>query len=228
MKKQTIFALSAFAALYAQADDAFLKKHLTQLGATNIQISDSPLPNFKTAVTDQGVLQISENGKFIIQGEIYEVSEQGVVNITHKALLGELNKLEPEMIVYPAKNQKYMVTVFTDISCHYCQKLHTQLKEYNNLGITVRYLAFPRTGLKHELAKQMEAIWAEENRQFAIDQAFKGKLPQARKAVDVVRKHYELGVKFGVQGTPSMVTQDGTFLRGYLEPKDLLEVLGGN
>lgn len=228
MKKLSLLALGALVSFHVQADEAFLKKQLTQLGATNIQISDSPLPNFKTAVTDQGVLQISENGQFIVQGEIYEVTKDGVANVTHKALLAELNKLEPEMIIYPAKQQKYMVTVFSDITCHYCQKLHTQLKEYNDLGITVRYLAFPRAGLNDDVSKQMEAIWAVKDRQFAIDQAFKGNLPKERKAVDLIRKHYELGVKFGVRGTPSMVTQDGTFLRGYLPPKDLLEVLSGN
>lgn len=228
MKKFAFATLSTLISFQVYADDAMLKKQLAQLGATNIEISDSPLPQFKTAVTDQGVLQISENGRFVIQGELYEVTKQGVVNITHKALLSELKKLEPEMAVYPAKNHKYTVTVFSDITCHYCQKLHEQLKEYNDLGITVRYLAFPRAGLSSDVARQMEAIWTANDRQFAVEQAFNGQLPKERKTPQMIKKHYELGLKFGVQGTPSIVTDNGTFLRGYLPPKDLLEVLSGN
>lgn len=63
------------------------------------------------------------------------------------------------MIVYPAEKEKYVITVFMDITCHYCHLLHQKIKEYNELGITVRYLAFPRAGLNSNTAKQMEAIW---------------------------------------------------------------------
>lgn len=227
MKKQTLTfsVLLALSTSNALADEAMLKKKLSQLGATNIQISESPLPNFKTAVTDQGILQISDNGQFILQGSLYEVTNKGVTDITNKPLLKELSQIENEMIIYPAKNEKHVVTVFTDISCHYCQKLHNEIKEYNDLGITIRYLGYPRNGTNSQIAKQMEAVWAAEDRQFSLTAAKQGKPPKEGKSVKLMKKHYELGNKFGVQGTPSMVTETGEFLGGYLPPKELLEVL---
>lgn len=227
MKKCTL-TLCTLLALGTQnvfANESMLKQKLSQLGATNIQISDSPLPNFKTAVTDQGILQISENGQFILQGDLYEVTNKGVTNITNKPLLKELNQLEGEMIIYSAKNPKHVVTVFTDISCHYCQKLHNEIKEYNDLGITIRYLAYPRNGLNSQIAKQMEAVWTAEDRQFSLTNAKQGTPPKEGKTAKLIKKHYELGGKFGVRGTPSMVTESGEFIGGYLPPKELLKAL---
>ena len=52
------------------------------------------------------------------------------------------------MIVYKAPNEKHSITVFTDISCGYCRKLHRELNDLLDAGITVKYLAFPRGGLQ--------------------------------------------------------------------------------
>lgn len=225
MKKSMTALLGLTLAATALANDANLKKQLEQMGATNVSISPSALPNFKTAVTDQGVLQISDNGRFVIQGQVFELKNGKAVDITNNALLSELNSLKSEMIVYPAKNEKHVLTVFMDITCHYCKVLHSKMKEYNDLGITIRYLAFPRGGMNTQTAKQMEAIWAAKDPQFALDEAKKGNLPKEQKTPNIVKKHYELGIKFGVNGTPNMVTADGELIRGYVEPKELAAML---
>ncbi|MBF0785651.1 bifunctional protein-disulfide isomerase/oxidoreductase DsbC [Muribacter muris] len=226
MKKQlaTFTALSLLS-LSALADDASLQKTLEGMGATNVKMSDSVLPGFKTAVSDQGVVQISQDGRYVIQGQVYELKNGKAVDITNRALLAELNALSNEMIVYPAKNEKHVVTVFMDITCHYCHLLHTKLKEYNDLGITIRYLAFPRGGMNTQTAKQMEAIWTAKDTVFALNEAENGNLPKEVKTPNIVKKHYELGIKFGVTGTPNIVTQSGELIAGYLEPKQLLAAL---
>lgn len=206
-------------------NDAVLKKQLEQMGATNVSISPSALPNFKTAVTDQGVLQISQDARFVIQGQVFELKNGKAVDITNNALLNELNALKNEMIVYPAKNEKHVVTVFMDITCHYCHILHSKMKEYNDLGITIRYLAFPRGGMNTQTAKQMETIWTSKDTVVALNEAEKGNLPKEQKTPNIVKKHYELGIKFGVNGTPNMVTKDGELIRGYVEPKELAAML---
>ncbi|WP_373818059.1 bifunctional protein-disulfide isomerase/oxidoreductase DsbC [Glaesserella sp.] len=210
---------------HAFANDTALQKQLEKIGATNVKITDSVLPGFKTAISDQGVVQISENGRYVIQGNIFEIKDDKVIDITNKALLEELNALKGEMIVYPAKNERHVVTVFMDITCHYCNLLHKKIKEYNELGITVRYLAFPRTGLNTQTAKQMEAIWTAPDSVYALNEAEKGNLPKELKTPHVVKKHYELGIKFGVNGTPSLITQDGDMIPGFVEPKELLSML---
>lgn len=207
------------------ANDASLKQKLEKMGATNVAISPSVLPNFKTAVTDQGVLQISQDGRFVIQGQVFELKDGKAIDITNNALLSELNALEKEMIVYPAKNEKHVVTVFMDITCHYCHILHGKMKEYNDLGITIRYLAFPRGGMQTKTAQEMEAIWTADDKVFALNEAENGNVPKHLKTPKIVKKHYELGLKFGVNGTPNMITKEGELIRGYVEPKELLSML---
>lgn len=226
MQSKLLAALTA-AILVAplSANDAKLKAQLENLGATNISISDSALPNFKTAVSDQGVVQISNDGRFIIQGQVYEVKNGKLVDLTNQALMKELNALSKEMIVYPAKNEKHVVTVFMDITCHYCHLLFKQIKEYNDLGITVRFLAFPRQGLDTKTAQQMEAIWQAQDPVFALNEAENGKLPKTLKTPKIVQKHYQLGIKFGVTGTPNIVTDKGEVIRGYLAPEQLIAEL---
>lgn len=214
----TLLSTTAFA-------EVNLKKQLESVGATNVQLSDSALPNFKTAVSDQGVVQISQDGRFVIYGQVFELKNGKAVDITNRALLKQLEAMHEEMIVYPAKNQKHVVTIFMDITCHYCHILHQKIKEYNDLGITIRYLAFPRSGLNTQTAKQMEAIWTAKDKVFALNEAENGNLPKEVKTPNIVKKHYELGIKFGVTGTPNIVTAEGQLIPGFVEPAELLKML---
>jgi protein-disulfide isomerase len=102
----------------------------------------APVAGMKTVLTNSGVLYVTEDGKHIIQGPMYDVSGAQPVNVTNQLLMKNLNALEKEMIVYKAAQEKHVITVFTDITCGYCHKLHEEMKDYNALGITVRYLAF--------------------------------------------------------------------------------------
>ena len=222
--KKLLTALLITASATAMASDAEIKSKLQALGAKNIEVKDSPVKGLKTAVTDQGILYVSENGQYVLQGKMYELTNKGPVDVAGKFLADKVNALKNEMIIYPAKNEKYVVTVFMDITCHYCHILHQQVKEYNDLGITVRYLAFPRAGM-NETARQMEAIWTAKDPVFALNEAEKGNLPKELKAPNIVKRHYDLGVQLGVQGTPSIVTSTGELIGGYLKPKDLLAAL---
>ena len=222
--KKLLTALLITASATAMASDAEIKSKLQALGAKNIEVKDSPVKGLKTAVTDQGILYVSENGQYVLQGKMYELTNKGPVDVAGKLLADKVNALKNEMIIYPAKNEKYVVTVFMDITCHYCHILHQQVKEYNDLGITVRYLAFPRAGM-NETARQMEAIWTSKDPVFALNEAEKGNLPKELKTPNIVKRHYDLGVQLGVQGTPSIVASTGELIGGYLKPKDLLAAL---
>lgn len=207
------------------ASDANLKARLEKMGATDVNISDSPLPGFKMVSSNEGILYISQDGRYFIQGKIFELKDGKVIDITNQKLMTELNSYANEMIVFPAKNEKHVVTVFMDISCHYCHVLHKKIKEYNELGITIRYLAFPRGGMNAQTAKQMEAIWTSSDKMKALNDAMNGTLPTQLKTPNIVKKHYQLGVKFDVTGTPNILTSSGELISGYVEPKELVTLL---
>ncbi|MBE2894392.1 bifunctional protein-disulfide isomerase/oxidoreductase DsbC [Spirabiliibacterium falconis] len=224
MKKVTLALTLALATTASLAGE--LENKLTNLGMTNIDIQTTPLAGIKAAITDQGVFYVSDNGDYVLQGDLIKIKPNGdFENLKEKLLLGKLNAMEKEMIIYPAKQQKYVATVFMDITCHYCHLLFQQIKEYNELGITLRFLAFPRAGLGAKTAQQMEAIWTAQDRNEALNKAENGELPKKLVKANVVAKQYALGLQYGVQGTPTIVTDTGTVLGGYLKPKELLKAL---
>ncbi|OBX04804.1 protein-disulfide isomerase [Gallibacterium genomosp. 3] len=225
MKKSALALLLAMTTTAALADDAQITSELKKLGVNEIQITSSPLAGIKTAVTDKGIVYVSEDGKYVLYGNLYQITDKGAVNMSNKLLFEQVEKLSNQMIVYPAKNEKYVVTVFMDITCHYCHLLHEQMKDYNDLGITVRYLAFPREGLGGQVAQQMESIWVAKDPVFALNEAEKGNLPKELHAPQMVTKHYQLGLQYGVNGTPSIILPNGELLGGYVPPKELLKVL---
>ena len=227
MKKSLLLLpilIAAFTGL-AHADDAAIQQTLKKLDIQQADIQPSPIPGLSTVMTESGVLYISADGKHLLQGPLYDVSGSQPVNVTNQMLVKKLEALSGEMIVYKAPQEKHVVTVFTDITCGYCHKLHEQMKDYNALGITVRYLAFPRQGLSSQAEKDMRSIWCMADRNKAFDDAMKGADISPATCKTDISKHYQLGVQFGIQGTPAIVLQDGTIVPGYLKPEEMLQML---
>lgn len=209
----------------AHADDAAIQKALGSLGIQQADVQPSPVNGLKTVLTDNGVLYVTEDGKHILQGPLYDVSGKEPVNVTNQLLTGKLEALKDQMIVYKAPKQKHVITVFTDITCGYCHKLHQQMKEYNDLGITVRYLAFPRQGLNSQAEKDMQSIWCTADKAKAFDTAMKGDAVSPATCKTDISKHYALGVQFGIQGTPAIILENGMMIPGYQGPKEMASML---
>ena len=129
------------------------------------------------------------------------------------------------MLVFSPKDPKYTITVFTDIDCGYCRRLHSQIAEYNRLGIRVRYLFFPRSGPDTESWHKAEAVWCASNRNEALTRAKNGEDIKSPKCpTDIIKRDYELGQKLAVDGTPAIFLASGEMLPGYAPPAQLAEV----
>lgn len=209
----------------AHADDAAIQQSLKKLGLQQIDIQPSSLPGLKTVLTESGVLYITEDGKQFIQGPLYDVSGGQPVNVTNKLLEKKVAALSNEMIVYKAPKEQHVITVFTDITCGYCHKLHAQMADYNALGITVRYLAFPREGMNGQVAKEMKSVWCAADRKKAFDAAMKSEtVPPADCDIDLSQQ-YKLGILYGIQGTPAILLQNGMMIPGYQGPQEMKQLL---
>ncbi|HIG41747.1 MAG: DsbC family protein [bacterium] len=178
-------------------------------------------------------LYISSDGKYLFAGDLYEILEVGLVNLTEtgrsvqrKRLLDALD--ESEMLVFapPKEMIKATVTVFTDIDCTYCRKLHREVPELNRLGIAVRYLAYPRAGTSSESYNKFVSAWCADNPKAALTKA-KNNQPIEEKTCDnPVAAQYKLGSTMGVNSTPSLVYEDGSMDPGYMPAAKLAERLG--
>ena len=226
----SLLALTTFSAM-AQPNEAAIKQRLTAIGIAPSSITASPVSGLNEVVTERGIIYVSDDGEYLLLGNLFKNTGAEPVNLTEQKM-ASLNKvklaaLAKDMIVYPAKDEKYVVTIFTDTSCGYCRKLHNEMKGYNDAGITVRYLAFPRGGERSKNFAEMSAIWGAEQRVIAMDEAKQGQFSVGDKALnkEMVLQQYELGLAMGVSGTPAIVLQDGTMIPGYQPPAQLLQLL---
>jgi thiol:disulfide interchange protein DsbC len=217
--------LAASVTAIAHADDTAVQGALKRLGITQSQVTDSPVAGLKMVQTDKGILYITADGQHLLQGPMYDVSRTAPVNLTNQALVKQLDALQNQMIIYPAAHEKYVVTVFTDITCGYCHKLHEKMAQYNALGITIRYLAFPRQGPDSKTAKDMLSIWCTGDRRQSFDAAMGGNDIPAISCQTDISKHFQLGMQLGVNGTPAILLSNGTMIPGYQSPEDLLSLL---
>ena len=212
------------------AFDAVKAKLTNTLGLDVASIKPSPMAGLVEVVTDQGLFYASADGEFLLQGKMYGLGNN-VTNLTEASLalirIEGMAKFSDAMIVFPAKDEKYVVTVFTDITCGYCRKMHEQIEDYNDKGITVRYLAYPRAGVKDRTGnysqgfKDLRSIWCHEDHQ----QAKTGADVAARICDKPIEEEFNFGRQVGVTGTPAIMLANGMMVPGYQEPSKLFMLL---
>ena len=199
-----------------------------KLGIDAQEMTASPVIGLYQVVTDRGVIYVSHDGAKLIYGNVYDLDD-GMNNLTELALAGPrkqmMTDLQKDMLVYKAKNEKHVVTIFTDITCGYCRKLHSEMKQYNDLGITVRYLAFPRQGSSSDNANKMRSIWCAKNPNAAMDTAQNGGAIEPAQCNAKITEQYQAGVSIGVNGTPAIILENGTMVPGYQNADNLLKML---
>ncbi|MGI2174723.1 bifunctional protein-disulfide isomerase/oxidoreductase DsbC [Shewanella ulleungensis] len=214
------------------SNESALKQKLTDTLGVNVSlIQSSPVDGLYQVLTDRGVLYVTKDGTKLFHGNLYDM-EQGMKNLTEAALAGPrlemLKPFEKDMLVYKAKDEKHVITVFTDVDCGYCRKLHNQMQGYNDLGITVRYLAYPRAGVPSANADEMQAVWCAKDPLKAMTEAKNGGNVKAASCDVDITKQYQLGQSFGINGTPALVLENGTMVPGYQSPADLLRTIESN
>jgi thiol:disulfide interchange protein DsbC len=172
------------------------------------RIGPAPIAGFQQAIVGGQVVYVSDDGKYLLQGTLYDVgARRDLGEDAMKQLRVELLRSVPasDRIVFAPKDPKYTVAVFTDVECGYCRKLHSQIAEYNRLGIAVEYLAFPRMGLGSEDFRKMVAVWCAPDRRKALTDAKNDRDVAYRNCTNPVTMEYQLGRRAGLTGTPMVL-----------------------
>lgn len=222
--------LSCLAATATAADNVELIRESMEkanLGAKVEFIEPSAMPGLYVIGLKGGrVLYASDDGQFFIQGRLYKAGNGRTVNLTDEQERQGIAKAisdvaESEMIVFKAEDERSLITVFTDTSCPFCHKLHEDIDDINDSGVTVRYLAYPRQGLKSKAYETMVSVWCSDKRQQAFSDAIDDDEVIEATCDDPVKRHYQLGQQIGIQGTPTLVFQNGTMVSGYRTPEQI-------
>ena len=197
-------------------------------------VEDTYSPNFfSVELSDGSLFYVTADGEFIINGDLYQIEKNSLINFSDmrdsKKRINRILEINPtEFITFEPKEKKTVIYVFTDVDCGYCRKLHKEIDQYNNLGITIRYAAFPRSGLGTEAFTKMVGAWCSPDPKKAITNLKNGKNPSMEFCdSQPVAKHYAIGKKVGITGTPAIITENGELLPGYYSPEDLIKKLKG-
>jgi thiol:disulfide interchange protein DsbC len=224
------FVLASFSAI-ATSDDVKLALAKTLPGVDAGAIHSTPVPGLYQIAFGPRVMYVSEDGRYLIQGSMMDLATRD--NLTEpaqaEAVLAALEKVgEENMIIYKPKNKKHTMTVFTDIDCGYCRKLHNQMGGYLDKGFEVRYLFFPRSGLNGSSYDKAVSVWCADDRNSALTKAKNSQHVDSKTCENPVKGHFELGMAMGVRGTPAIVTDKGKLLPGYISPRDIEQYFNEN
>lgn len=214
------------------AISAGLQKGKPGIVVTDVEVS--PIEGLYRATIGGGPhVYATADGQYFISGDVFQVTPGEIVNLTEKGRDGDRAKAiatidKDDMIVFaPNKgNVKKVLYVFTDVDCGYCQLLHSKMAEYNDLGIEVRYLAYPRAGIGSKSADKLVSAWCAEDRKDAMTKLkARESIPSKTCDDSPVAEQYNLARTIGLTGTPALVLEDGELISGYMEPAKLAQAL---
>lgn len=228
----TIAALSLFGLTLsvAHADENAIRQALTKsMPSVKVgSVKPSEINGLYEVTVGGNIFYVSGDGKYLVQGHLVDVAAR--IDLTEEKLSGvrkqAIEKLGlDKMIVFKPKESKYTVSIFTDIDCGYCRKLHSEIDQYMAEGITIQYLFFPRAGKGSDSYHKAVSVWCADDRKAALTAAKKGDTPPAKTCTNPVDEHMQLAEDFEVKGTPMIVTEKGNIFPGYLPAKQLAEAL---
>jgi thiol:disulfide interchange protein DsbC len=235
MTKRLWFLLPAILGLpittLAEQTPPGLLESINQLlpGMKPESVNQSPIPGlYEVMYSPNLILYVHEGGKYVIKGDLLNLQTQANLSEERRkqARLKLIEALgEDSMIVFAPKKTAHTITVFTDVDCGYCRKLHQEVSELTTHGIKVRYLAFPREGIASPTYQKMVSVWCASDRRQAITEAKAGNDVPTRHCDNPVRAHYEAAQELGISATPVMVLDDGGMQPGYVPADRLIKLL---
>lgn len=189
------------------------------------QVTLSPVSGLYEVRVGSKIAYVTADGRYLVQGEIIDLNtDQNLTETRRETMRRDVlaGVSESGMVVFSPPNFQNTITVFTDIDCGYCRKLHRQISDYNARGIRVRYMFFPRTGPGTESWTKAEQVACASDQRKALTRAKLGEVLKEKPcAANAVAQHFNVGRDFGIQGTPAIVLDSGELIGGYLDPAEL-------
>jgi thiol:disulfide interchange protein DsbC len=212
------------------ADEAAIRQAMsTSMPSVKVDsVKPAVVKGLFEVVVGANIYYVSEDGKYLLQGRLVDVAArkdltEEKLNVTRKLAIEKMG--QANMIIFKPKITKYTVTIFTDIDCGYCRKLHSEIDQYLAQGITIQYLFFPRAGKGSDSYNKAVSVWCAEDRNAALTAAKKDQKLTEKTCDNPIDKHMQLAAEFDVKGTPMIISENGNVYPGYLPAKQLVEAL---
>tara|TARA_R110002167_G_scaffold186072_8_gene386962 strand:- start:1157 stop:1879 length:723 start_codon:yes stop_codon:yes gene_type:complete len=227
--------LCLFLSVNGYADNKALIDNLSQSipGLKIKSVEKTKIDGLLQVETASGdIIFSSPDGDYFVTGDMYSTENDSLVNLSEEKRGNErANKINSisndQKIVFPAKGAvKGKISVFTDIDCGYCRKLHKEVPELNSMGIEVSYLAYPRSGPNSESYNKYVSAWCADDKLDALTKAKNGQALESKVCANPVASQFNLGREIGISGTPAIILQDGRLIPGYINAQKISQALG--
>lgn len=193
-------------------------------------IKPTPIAGLYEVTIGASIIYASADGRYVVSGDMIDIATRQNISSQRRGearskVFADLDRDETIEFAPSGGATDDVIYVYTDIDCGYCRKLHLEVPQLNAAGITVRYLAFPRSGPNSESFDKATAVWCAGDRQDALTKAKAGDKVSSKRCDNPVGDQFELGRAMGVTGTPAVYTAGGRQLGGYMPAKDLIRVV---
>ena len=195
-------------------------------------INASPVDGWYMIQKGSVVAYVSRDARYLLQGDLIDLDQQ--LNLSEVSRTDARRELmstvtDEQVITFSPAEVKYSVSIFTDVDCAYCRRLHSQIGEYMAQGIEVRYLLYPRNGPASKSWNTAEEVWCSADQNNALTMAkLDRKFETSSCDASIVSSHFVMGQEVGLSGTPAIVLDDGTLIGGYVPPDQLTQRLEQN
>jgi thiol:disulfide interchange protein DsbC len=219
---RSVIALALGAlSLCALADEAVIRKNLGERIPQLLKIDEinkSAMPGlFEIRVNGTEIYYTDAEGNYLIQGSLIDtkarrnLTEERVDKLTAIAF-DSLPMKDAFTIV--RGNGKRKLAVFEDPNCGYCKRFERDLQKVDN--VTISMFLYPI--LSSDSTEKSKNIWCAKDKgkawqDFMVrDQA----APSAPASCDTaaIARNVELGRKFKITGTPTLIFADGSRVPG--------------
>ena len=226
--------LALFLSLFVLSNEENLKDKIEKILPSGLPINfieASSIPGFYVVnVANNQILYVSKSLEFVLAGEVIQLKEGQITSLNDvyqtKFIKDIVSTIDTnESINFISNNEKYKLTVFTDISCGYCRLLHSEIDSYLDEGLTINYLAFPRDGLTGNVYKDMVSAWCSQNPKQSLSNLKKGEEIKELECSNPVSDHFRKGSLLGITGTPTIILEDGRMFSGYMPANELIKII---
>jgi len=171
-----------------------------------------------------------DNGKYVLMGDLVNLENgRNLTELSRRASIVETiaEFKDDDLVIFAAKGEsKATLNVFTDTSCPYCQKLHSEIDKLQEAGITVRYLPYARGGNSGPGYETLKSVWCAEDRNQAMTDAknkrYDGLPPGDCAQAEMIDRAYRVGNLIGIRGTPALIKSNGEKIEGYVPYLELI------
>jgi len=214
----------------AMSQEAILRKNLTeripQLQKID-EVTKSPVPGlYEVRVNGAEIYYSDAEGNFLIQGSVIDTRQRR--NLTEERIdkltaihVDDLSLKDAFTIV--RGNGKRKLIVFEDPNCGYCKRFERDLQKVDN--VTVHMFLYPILG--PDSLEKSKAVWCAKDRGKAWQDWMVRDQPLASASCDIsaISRNVEVGRKYRITGTPTLLFADGTRVPGALDTKQIEKML---